>query len=143
MAGLCDSIVSLQTSNLGPRRSNLPIALADVPKTPFIRDGGWRPGSDPTTWPGWQSRVVAFYVAVNTQAESAGQPIEDQSSATTVTAISAVPAHPKKVSVGRALKRPITERRVTTTIMTAMIGTATMPLSTALQISIWMGSIGV
>src|SRR5476651_731912 len=71
------------------------------------------------------------------------QPIEDQSSAATVTAISAVPAHPKKVSVGRALKRPITERRVTTTIMTAMIGTATMPLSTALQISIWMGSIGV
>jgi len=74
--------------------------------------------------------------------DRAGQPIEDQNSATTVTAISAVPAHPKKVSVGRALKRPITERRVTTTIMTVMIGTATMPLSTALQTSIWMGSIG-
>ena len=58
-------------------------------------------------------------------------------------AISAVPAHPKKVSVGRALKRPITERRVTTTIMTVIIGTATMPLSTALQISIWIGLIGV
>jgi hypothetical protein len=104
--------------------------LADVPKTPFVRDGGWRPGSDPTTWPGWQSCVV--YFAVNTRAESAGQPIEDQNSATTVTAISAVPAHPKKVS-GRALKRPITERRVTTTIRTAMIGTAAMPLSTALH----------
>jgi hypothetical protein len=49
---------------------------------------------------------------------------------------------PKKVSAGRAVKRPITERRVTTTIMAAMIGTATMPLSTALQTSIWMGSIG-
>jgi hypothetical protein len=34
--------------------------LADVRKAPFVRDGGWRPGSDPTTWPGWQSRVVAF-----------------------------------------------------------------------------------
>jgi cation/acetate symporter len=67
----------------------------------------------------------------------------NQISATTVAAISAVPAHPKKVSVGRALKRPITESRVTTTIMTVMIGTATMPLSTALQTSIWMGWIGV
>jgi hypothetical protein len=44
----------------------------------------------------------------------AGHPIEDQNSAITVTAISAVPVHPKKVSIGRALKRPITERRVTT-----------------------------
>jgi hypothetical protein len=49
-------------------------------------------GSDPTTWPGCQSRVVAFYFAANIRAESAGQPIEDQSSAATVTAISAVPA---------------------------------------------------
>src|ERR1700730_5679831 len=55
------------------------------------------------------------------------QPNEDQNSATTVTAISTVPAHPKIMSVGRALKRPITERRVTTTIVTVMIGTATMP----------------
>ena len=54
--------------------------------------------------------------------------------ATTVVTISAVPAHPKKVSVGRALKRLSTERRVTTTIMTVTIGIATMPLSTALLV---------
>ena len=52
-----------------------------------------------------------------TRDTSAAQPNEDQNSATTVTAIT-VPAHPKIMSVGRALKRPITERRVTTTIMT-------------------------
>ena len=62
-----------------------------------------------------------------TRDTSAAQPNEDQNSATTVTAISTVPAHPKIVSVGRALKRPIAERRVTTTIMTVMIGTATVP----------------
>ena len=32
MAGLCDSIVSLQTSNLGPRRSNLPIVSGGCPE---------------------------------------------------------------------------------------------------------------
>lgn len=57
------------------------------------------------------------------QPSSPGQPNEDQINATTVTA-NAVPAHPKKVSAGLALKRPITESRVTTTIMTAMIGSA-------------------
>jgi hypothetical protein len=40
-------------------------------------------------------------------------------------AISAVPTHPKKVSVGQALKDP-PERRVTTIIMIVMIGTATI-----------------
>src|SRR5216683_4170217 len=71
-----------------------------------------------------------------------GHPIDDQSSATTVIAMRAVAAHPKPMSVGRAVKRPMTEKRVTTTIITAMIGTAIIPLSTALQISIWIGLIG-
>ena len=51
---------------------------------------------------------AGFLLRSQYSAESAIQLIEDQRSATTVTAISAVPAHPKKVSVGRALKRPIT-----------------------------------
>jgi hypothetical protein len=37
------------------------------------------------------------------RAESAGQPVRDQNSAATVTAISAVPAHPKKVSATLAI----------------------------------------
>jgi hypothetical protein len=57
-----------------------------------------------------------------TRDERAGQP---RNSATTVMAISAVPTHPKKVSVGQALKDP-PERRVTTIIMIVMIGTATI-----------------
>jgi hypothetical protein len=92
MANLCDSIVSLQTSNLQPRRPNLPIVSGGCPENSARERRRLETGADPTTWPGCQSRVVAFYFAANTRAESAGQPIEDQSSAATVTAISAVPA---------------------------------------------------
>src|SRR6202011_775199 len=105
------------------------------------RKKAYRWGFWPPPWPPWRGGLLSVLPAL--LFTSTGQPIENQNSATTVAAISAVPAQPNNVSIGRALKRPITDRRVTTTIMTAMIGTATMPLSTALQISIWMGSIGV
>src|ERR1700760_5001410 len=59
----------------------------------------------------------------------------DQNSAITATPMSAVPTQPSTRSHGVALKRPISFRLDTITIIMAMIGTATMPFSTALQIS--------
>jgi hypothetical protein len=96
-------------------------------------EGGILQGNDSAIWRAIQS-AVGFVVTLIQRRSRAVQPNEDQSSATTVTAISAVPAHPKKVSTGLALKRPITERRVTTTIITAMIGTATAVLHDQPQI---------
>jgi hypothetical protein len=60
---------------------------------------------------------------------------EDQSNATTAKAISPVPTQPKPTSHGFALNRPIRRELPTMIIIMAMIGTATMPLRTALQTS--------
>src|ERR1017187_5560355 len=70
-----------------------------------------------------------FVIALLTTAYVASERANvSESSQSGTFVLRAVPVHPKKVSIGRALKRPITERRVTTAIMTVMIGTATMPL---------------
>jgi len=60
---------------------------------------------------------------------------KDHNNAITATAISPVPIQPSATSQGLALNRPISSKLVTTTIIIAMIGTATMPLSTALHTS--------
>jgi hypothetical protein len=60
---------------------------------------------------------------------------KDHNNAITATAIRAVPIQPSAISQGPALNRPISSKLVTTTIIIAMIGTATMPLSTALHTS--------
>jgi hypothetical protein len=60
---------------------------------------------------------------------------KDHSNAITATAIRAVPIQPSATSQGLALNLPISSKLVTTTIIIAMIGTATMPLSTALHTS--------
>src|ERR1700739_269771 len=60
---------------------------------------------------------------------------KDHNNAITATAIRAVPIQPSATSQGLALNRPISSKLVTTTIIIAMIGTATMPLSTALHTS--------
>ena len=54
----------------------------------------------------------------------------------TATPMSAVPIQPSATSQLRALNRPINLGLATITIIMAMMGTATMPLSTALQTSI-------
>ena len=66
---------------------------------------------------------------------------DDQISEMTATAISAVPAQPNPSSHGLTLKRPIKLFLEIITTMTVMIGTATMPFKTALQISILIGLI--
>ncbi len=68
---------------------------------------------------------------------------KDQNRAITATPISAVPIQPSATSHDLALNRPIACGFETITIIIAMIGTATMPLSTALQTSMWMASIPV
>src|SRR3982074_2373581 len=60
---------------------------------------------------------------------------KDQNKAITATAISAVPIQPKAISQDLALNLPIRLDLPTLTIITALIGTATMPLSTALHTS--------
>src|ERR1035437_3391241 len=60
---------------------------------------------------------------------------EDQSNATTAKAIRPVPTQPKPMSHGFALNRPIRRELRLLTIIMAMIGTATMPLRTALHTS--------
>ena len=57
-------------------------------------------------------------------------------------AMTAVAAQPKTRVSGRSENRPMTERRDATTIIAAMIGTAAMPLTTALQNKALIGSIG-
>lgn len=61
--------------------------------------------------------------------------MKEQNKAITATAISAVPIQPRTISWRLALNRPISPAFPTITIIMAMIGTATMPLSTALQTS--------
>jgi len=60
----------------------------------------------------------------------------DASSAITAMAMMAVPTQPSATSQVLALNRPINRELETITIIIAMIGTATMPLSTALHTSI-------
>src|SRR5450755_4141612 len=60
---------------------------------------------------------------------------KDQNRAITATAMMAVPNHPVATSHDLALKRPIRLSLDTITIIIAMIGIATIPLSTALQTS--------
>ena len=55
--------------------------------------------------------------------------------AITATAMIAVPIQPRAINQDLALKRPINFEFATISIIIAMIGTATTPLSTALQIS--------
>src|ERR1017187_8679428 len=64
---------------------------------------------------------------------------DDQTSAMTAAAISTVPPQPNPRSHDFALKRPIKFIFEIITIITTIIGTATM-FSTALQISILIGS---
>ena len=58
----------------------------------------------------------------------------------TATAINTVPPQPNPRSHDLALKRPIKSIFAMITIITIIIGTATMPFNTALQISILIGS---
>jgi len=60
----------------------------------------------------------------------------DASSAMTATAMMPVPTQPSATSHLLALNRPINRELETIAIIIAMIGTATMPLSTALHTSI-------
>src|SRR5437879_378810 len=60
---------------------------------------------------------------------------KDQNKAITATAISAVPIQPRAISQDLPLNLPISLEFATITIIIAMIGTATMPLSTALHTS--------
>src|SRR3954468_23326990 len=69
------------------------------------------------------------------EATSIYRATKDQNKAITATAISAVPIHPKAISQDLALNLPISLEFATITIIIAIIGTATMPLSTALHTS--------
>jgi hypothetical protein len=60
---------------------------------------------------------------------------DDPINAITANAISPVPTQPKAISQDLALNLPISLEFATITIIIAMIGTATMPLSTALHTS--------
>src|SRR5580704_6238050 len=60
---------------------------------------------------------------------------QDQIRAITASVINAVPIQPNAISQLLALNRPISFELATITIIIAMIGTATMPLSTALHTS--------
>ena len=61
---------------------------------------------------------------------------EDPISAATANAMIPVPTQPSQINHDLALNRPINLEFATITIIIAMIGTATMPLSTALHTSI-------
>src|SRR5262245_24309362 len=68
---------------------------------------------------------------------------KEPNKAATATPIRAVPIQPNAISQDRALKRPIAREFETITIIIVMIGTATMPLSTALHTSMWIASMPV
>ena len=63
--------------------------------------------------------------------------------AATTTPINAVAAQPKIISARDAANLPMILRLATTTIMATISGTATTPLTTALQNSMRIGSSGV
>src|ERR1700733_6161995 len=88
----------------------------------------WPTGS----WPGFPGEFITMATA---QRASRYPAKNDQNNAITATAINPVPIQPSATSQKLALKRPISSKLVTTTIIMAMIGTATMPLSTALHTS--------
>src|ERR1700738_2681189 len=61
--------------------------------------------------------------------------------AATASAMAAVPAQPRNLTQGFTVRDPITLRFPARIIITAMIGTAITPLTTAVQNNAWIGPI--